>query len=85
MKTKVKVRAISIAALLALSPFLFFDDRGTILSFKEAGADIGTCCQQDGAICVIPPIAVHNFYTMPPGYPCPPVWGPLPLPDPGVN
>lgn len=72
MKTKVKVRAISIAAILVLSPFLFFDDRGTILPFKEADADIGTCCKDDNSLCIIPPYQIPNRYAMSPNIPCPP-------------
>lgn len=85
MKRKNKIRLTCIALILALSPVLLFDRSGEFLRFNEVNADIGTCCAQDGSICVIPPLAVHNFYALPAGNPCPPDWGPMPLPDPGTG
>ncbi|MDZ7772425.1 MAG: hypothetical protein U5K31_06775 [Balneolaceae bacterium] len=67
MKAVYIFRILCICTILALSPFLLADRNSGAPAFNDARAEIGTCCSQQGAICVIPPLAVHNFYALPPG------------------
>lgn len=80
MKLKNTLRLSTVAVILALSPVVLFEDPGSLLSYRDASASVGTCCQDDNSLCIIPPYQIDNRYAMMPNVPCPPVVDP-PFPD----
>lgn len=70
MKFKKIIRIISLAVIIAGSPFLLADWNGNILPFNNVNADIGTCCP-GGGICVIGQVAIPSAYAIEAGSDCP--------------
>lgn len=71
MKFKKIFRIISLAIIIAGSPFLLTDWNENIFPFNKVNADIGTCCP-GGGICVIGNVAIPRAYTIEAGSDCPP-------------